>query len=351
MSDFDPNSIAIPNGNIFGFPVDESSAEIVIIPVPWDVTASYGKGASNGPKAILDASLQLDFFHPRLENAHQLKVFMSAISEDWKSISDSFQEDMNEYLLFLENGGSVNHNPFFSNWLNTVNEAHSALKENLKGRIRPLIQAGKSVGILGGEHSVPLALLECLNEQEESFGVLQIDAHADLRQAYEGFEQSHASIFFNAMQNCKNIEKLVQVGIRDISQGEVDEIANSDKIQVFYDWDLKNQQFAGVNWKTQVKEIVESLPQKVYLSFDIDGLHPSLCPNTGTPVVGGLQFEEARYLIEQLVDADKQIIGFDLCEVSPAENDQEWNANVGARVLWEILVNLKISQKICISNP
>ena len=208
---------------------------------------------------------------------------MSAISSEWKTINDSFHKDMADYIEFLENGGDIESNPFFKGWLQKVNDTQLALKENLKEKTRSLIDDNKTVGILGGEHSSPLGLLEVLNEKHKDFGILQIDAHADLRIAYEGFEQSHASIMYNALTNCEHITKLVQVGIRDISQGEVEFIESSnDRIKTFYDWGLKEKQYEGKTWKALVDDIIYSLPEKVYLSFDIDGLNPELCPSTGT---------------------------------------------------------------------
>jgi agmatinase len=338
MSDFNPNDIAVPNGNIFGFPVSESEADIVIIPVPWDATASYGKGTSDGPQAILNASLQLDFYHPKLKDAYKTKVFMTAISEEWKEINDSLCEKCLEYIDFLETGGILDQNDYFQGVVREINEAHLALKNNLKERIQSFHAQGKMVAILGGEHSTPLALIEALNKKYDNFGILQIDAHADLRVAYESFEQSHASIMYNVLKSCDRMTKLVQVGIRDIAPSEVELIKNSNgRVKTFFDWDIKEQQMEGRLWKEQVEQIIQELPQKVYISFDIDGLNPSLCPNTGTPVVGGFELSEINYLFFKLLEAGKEIIGFDLNEVSPSE-DNEWDANVGARALWNMVV-------------
>ncbi len=338
MSSFDPNGIALPNGNIFGFPVIEEEADIVLIPVPWDATASYGKGTSDGPKAILDASLQLDFFHPKLENAFETKVFMSAISEEWKKINDKYCLGCIEYIDFLENGGKLSESVHFKEIVSEINAGHLSLKENLKDRATALLNHGKLVGVLGGEHSTPLGLIEALNDKHDSFGILQIDAHADLRDAYEGFEQSHASIMFNVLKRCDNMHKLVQVGIRDIAPSEIQLIEESNgRIQTFFDWNIKSEGFEGKTWEKQVNEIIESLPPKVYISFDIDGLLPELCPNTGTPVPGGFSLEQVNYLFFRLLDEGKEIIGFDLNEVSPGD-EGEWDANVGARALWNLVV-------------
>lgn len=337
MENFDPNGVGIANGNLFGFPVTEEEASIVIIPVPWDATASYGKGTSDGPEAILEASTQLDFYHPKLDKAWETKVYLTPISKEWSEINAKLCIQAIEYIQFLENGGDLNANPDFQLVVSQINEAQNALKNNLKERTTTLFNHGKIVGVLGGEHSVPLGLIEAIDAQNESFGILQIDAHADLRDAYEGFEQSHASIMFNALKNCKNLTKLVQVGIRDVAGSEVDLINKSnERVKTFFDWQLKEEQFEGKTWKEQVTEIIASLPDKVYISFDIDGLSPELCPNTGTPVAGGFKLEEINYLFFELAKSGKKIVGFDLNEVAPG-NDGDWDANVGARALWNLI--------------
>ncbi len=334
---FDPNGVGIANGNIFGFPYSEEEAEIVIIPVPWDATASYGKGASDGPKVILEASTQLDFYHPQLEHAYMTKVYMSPISEDWKAINDDLCKKGKSYISFLEGGGNLSEHQVHKDTVDIINATSNELKNSLKEKVRAVREKGKIACVLGGEHSTPLGLIESLDEEGQQFGILQIDAHADLRIAYEGFEQSHASIMYNALKNCTNLIKLVQVGIRDIAQSEVDMIKDSNgRISTFFDWDIKNAQFAGRNWADQVEEILAQLPHNVYISFDIDGLRPELCPNTGTPVVGGFTLEEINYLLFKLAVSGRKIIGFDLNEVSPGE-EGDWDANVGARALWNLV--------------
>jgi agmatinase len=340
---FDPDGVGIANGNLFGFPVKEKEADIVVIPVPWDVTASYGKGTSNGPQAILDASTQLDFYHHKLLEAHLTKVFLTPISKEWKELNDRLCLDAVRYIQFLEAGGKPTEDEEFSEIIEIINQASHALTSALEERCAGLLDEGKLVGILGGEHSTPLGLIQALNNKYESFGILQIDAHADLREAYEGFEQSHASIMFNVLQNCPNMTQLVQVGIRDVANIEVT-LANQERVTTFYDWYIKEQQFTGTSWKDMSDQIIQCLPENVYISFDIDGLMPSLCPNTGTPVPGGFTLEEVGYLIFRLVESGRRIIGFDLNEVSPGKND-DWDANVGARALWQLICATELSRR------
>jgi agmatinase len=168
------------------------------------------------------------------------------------------------------------------------------------------------------------------------YGILHADAHCDLREAFEGFKYSHASIFYNTLQ-FSNVKKLVQVGIRDYCHQEK-ALAESqpERIKVFFDRDCRRRMYEGATWKTIVDEMVAALPQKVYLSIDIDALDPKLCPNTGTPVPGGLEYEELMYLLNRIREAGKDIIGFDLCEVSPSPDGGDWDGNVGARVLFHL---------------
>jgi agmatinase len=222
-----------------------------------------------------------------------------------------------------------------------INAACSEMVQWVKDHVASLLDQGKIVALLGGDHSTPLGYLEALAERHKSFGILQIDAHADLREAYEGFIYSHASIMYNAIK-IPQVSKLVQVGIRDYCEAENVIIAKNKKISTFFDHDIKNAQYEGKTWSKICKEIVAKLPAKVYLSFDIDGLDPKLCPNTGTPVAGGFEAEQILYLVREVIKAKKQIIGFDINEVAPGKDD-EWDANVAARLLYRIS-NLVLSQ-------
>jgi len=156
-----------------------------------------------------------------------------------------------------------------------------------------------------------------------------------LRKSYEGFVYSHASIMYNVLNEIPGVTKLVQIGIRDYCLEEW-EFAKKNSNRVFpYFWnELKEKQFEGANWKEIVDGIVETLPQHVYLSFDIDGLDPKLCPNTGTPVFGGLEIEQVYYLLKKMLASGRKFIGFDLSEVGVGEAG--WDANVGARILWKL---------------
>lgn len=343
IQNFDPNGVGDISGGLFGLPFTVDESEVVVIPMPWEVTVSYSAGTAQGPQAIKDASPQLDLFEPAIKDAWKLGVAMEEISEDWAAISDALRTKAEAYINWLEAGSPESGKAEFESLPNEVTAKGNELLEWLKQKALAYLEQGKLVGVLGGDHSTPLGLMHALAEKHEEYGILQIDAHADLRDAYEGFEYSHASIMFNALK-LPQVKKLVQVGIRDLCQAEAELAEQSNgRVTIFYDAILKENMYAGDSWKKECKKIIAQLPQKVYISFDIDGLDPKLCPATGTPVPGGLEFEQANYLIKQLVKSGREIIGFDLCEVAPGDSD--WNGNVGARVLMKLINWMAVSQK------
>lgn len=326
---FNPNGVGLDNGHFIGLPFGKKEAKVVVVSVPWDVTVSYNDGTCNGPSNVLEASTQLDLEQYGMDKAWEMGIYVQPISKAWLQKNAELRKQSSAYIAFLEAGGDLSQNATMNQILMDVNQASEELNTYVYQQSKDLLEQGKIPAVLGGEHSCPLGLLKALKKVYGDFGVLQIDAHMDLRAAYEGFAYSHASIFNNAITK-EYIHKLVQVGIRDFCKEEVT-FANVNNVSVFYDYQLKSEQFEGVSWKTQCDTIISQLPELVYISFDIDGLIPSLCPGTGTPVPGGLEFQQAIYLIEQVVKSGKKIIGFDLCEVGGQE---EWDGNVGARVLY-----------------
>src|SRR5664279_3665825 len=201
--------------------------------------------------------------------------------------------------------------------LKEVNAGSLFLNSWVYEQTKELLEQGKLVGLLGGDHSTPLGFFKAIAEKHGDFGILQIDAHCDLREAYEGFTYSHASIMYNALAEIPQLTRLVQVGIRDYSPSEYDYINNSnDRVIAWFDKEIKERIFEGDSWKQIVEEIVGNLPEKVYISFDIDGLDPKLCPNTGTPVQGGFETDQIFYLFKKVLQSNRQLIGFDLNAVS-----------------------------------
>jgi agmatinase len=341
-ADFDPNALGDSQGGVYGLPFTVDEAQVVIVPVPWEVTVSYRAGTAEGPEAIRDASLQVDLYDPDLPDAWRMGLAMEDNDEKVAKLSQELRPQAAAYIGWLEEGQPTASSAQHAVALPAITKQGLELLNYLKQKTGAYLDAGKGVVLLGGDHSTPLGYLHALAERHEEFGILQIDAHCDLRPAYEGFEYSHASIMYNALK-LPQVKKLVQVGIRDLCQQEAEMVEHSQgRIAMFHNRFLSDERFAKKSWKKVCGKIIAQLPQKVYLSFDIDGLDPKLCPGTGTPVPGGLEFEEALYLIRSVVRSGRTIIGCDLNEVAPG--DTEWNAIVGARLLYSMANWMGVSQ-------
>jgi agmatinase len=220
----------------------------------------------------------------------------------------------------------------------TVDAHMEKMNAWVRATVELFLERGKIVGTIGGDHSVSFGAIEAHARRFPGLGILHVDAHADLRHAYEGFTWSHASIMDNVVERIPQVSRLVQVGIRDLCEEEHDRIAASGgRIRTFFDAELAEARFAGETWGQQVLRIVEALPRDVYVSFDIDGLDPTLCPHTGTKVPGGLSFQMATGLLAAVVRGGRRIVGFDLTEVVPAGDGTEWDENVAARLLYKLI--------------
>lgn len=318
--------------------LDPKEASLVLIPVPWEATVSYGEGTAKAPDAMRLSSHQLD-----VQNFHYIKPYLAGISmlkTDKKllKLSNKARKKAVKVIDALEKS-QTNQKA-----LNFVNEASIILNDSIYKKAIKLINKGKFAAVVGGDHSSPLGLVKALSDtQEEPFGILHVDAHHDLRYAYEGFTYSHASIFYNIMNECENVSHLVQFAIRDYSSEELERLKKyGKKASCLYDTDMQQQLASGKSLEEVYTPYIEQLPNNVYLSIDIDGLEPLNCPNTGTPVPGGLKYEQLVHLIFMLVKSKRNIIGFDLCEVGNAIDD--WDANVGSRVLYELCGALLASQ-------
>jgi agmatinase len=344
LSKFDPNGASNPNNNIFGLPFNEEEAKVVLLPVPWEVTASYGAGTARSPDHIFKASMQVDLFDAYVPNGWRRGFFMREIDKKVLMKSDYLRKEAELYIDYISKGANVDDNKFMSKSLKEINEGGKMLNNWVYEQTIQLLDNDKLVGIVGGDHSTPLGFYKALAEKYKSFGILQIDAHCDLRKSYEGFKYSHASVMYNALETFPQIDRLVQVAVRDYCEEEWNYICNSDyRVITFFDEQLKHRQFEGESWSRIADSIVEKLPLNVYISFDIDGLDRKLCPNTGTPVVGGPDAEQVIYLFRKVIESGRKLIGFDLVEVGIGEHN--YDSNVGARILWR-MCNLLIKSNV-----
>lgn len=333
---FDPTTTISSEFGIFGIPMSEEDSRVTLVPVPWEVTTSYGCGASDGPRIIREASEQIDLFDFETGKAYEAGYFMREFPTELKTINNKYKEKAQELILLRTNQSKdKTHMDLLAK---EVNEACEKMTQWVYDQCKSVLKNKKLLGLVGGDHSTPWGAIQAVaDEHKGEFGVLHIDAHADLRKAYQGFTQSHASIMYNVMTGDKRPQKLVQVGIRDFCEEEFNFIQSRKDIHTFFDLDLKRRLFNGESWAQICQDILKELPQKVYISFDIDGLDPVFCPSTGTPVPGGLSIDQIFFLFNEIHKSGRQIVAFDLNEVSSGgQEEAEWDGNVGARVLYKL---------------
>jgi len=332
---FDPDSPGHGDG-IYGLPFSPEEAEVVLVPVPWEATTSYGTGTAAGPEAILSASRQVDLADPETGGPYRRGIAMLPIEERIRSLGEEARRAAETVMAAA---GAGERDPALAPTVERVNAMGAELNDRVEEIARRWLDRGKLVGVVGGDHSAPFGLLRVLAERHRGLGILHLDAHADLRDAYMGFTWSHASIMHNVVTRLPGVARLVQVGLRDVGEAEISLMrAEPERIRPRFDADLKRRLLEGEPWKALVDEIVEDLPEEVYLSYDIDGLDPKLCPHTGTPVPGGLDFPEAVYLTGAVARSGRRIVGLDLVEVAPdPTGNSEYDANVGARLLYKMI--------------
>jgi agmatinase len=330
--DFDPSGPAAHDG-IYGLPHRAEEARVVLVPIPWEPTTSYRKGTAQGPAALLEASRQVDLFDVETGKPYASGIHLLPVDPDvarWNA-------DACELAQPIIDAGGAGDDTGLIDALTRVNTLSAQLDERAYLAVKRWLDEGKIVGTVGGDHASPFGAIRAHAEKYPGLGVLHVDAHADLREAYEGFERSHASIMFNVLKDLPLVAKLVQIGLRDFSEEEHALATESPRVAPFFDADFARAKLEGATFARLLDPVVEALPENVYVSFDIDGLDPALCPSTGTPVPGGLSFQEANYLLRRVVESGRTIVGFDLNEIAPDKNGDEWSANVAARLLYKLI--------------
>lgn len=334
MVSFDPSGPAQHDG-IYGLPHTPEEARVVIVPVPWEATVSYGAGTADGPAAILSASRQVDLRDYETGRPYEVGIAMLPIPDDVRAWSDEARARAAPVIA----KGGAGDDPELRAAVAHVDALGERMNAWVHERVGAILADGKLPVVVGGDHSVPFGAVRAVSERIPGVGLLHFDAHADLRDAYEGFRWSHASIMNNVLRELSGVSRLVQVGIRDYGEDEEKLISGSEgRVRAWFEPELRRMVFDGEPWNRIAGRIVSELPRDVYVSFDVDALDPALCPHTGTPVPGGLSFAEAVAVVRVLVESGRRIVGLDLNEVAPdPDGRSEWDGNVGARLLYKMI--------------
>ena len=263
---------------------DYAGSGIIIVPVPYDGTSTWMKGADRGPDAIMEASVNLEFYD-------------------------------------VETGTEVHKKGIHTIAPVSENISPEALVNAVYQKISHLLGENKFPVTVGGNHTVSIGAIKAFAEKFTDFSVLQLDAHSDLRQEYEGSQFNHAC----AMARCREYAPFVQVGIRSMS---AEELPYADKERIFYAHELYYE-------KELYRKAVESLSGNVYVTIDLDVFDPSLMPSTGTPEPGGPDYFELMHFLRD-VAAKRNIVGFDVVELCPSPGSK-FPDFIAAKVIYQLL--------------
>lgn len=335
---FDPAAAAAPDSDLFGLPVDPEGARVHVVPVPFDATASYRKGAARGPAAILAASRQVDLFDLAFGRPYEAGIHLCETAPE---VVAAQEEATPLAQRVIDVGGRIEGDAALQRALARVDALGAAVNDAVRARTDGILARGKLPVILGGDHSVPFGAIEAAAAHHPGLGILHFDAHLDLREAYEGFRWSHASILRNVVERVGGVSHVLHVGIRDLCEEEL-AYANDHprRHSLLLDTEWAALRLEGRDLRAEVRERIALLPPEVWISFDVDGLDPTLCPSTGTPVPGGLSWHEAMLWLEELARSGRRVVGLDLNEVSPGQTpagQDSWDAIVGARLLYRLI--------------
>ncbi len=335
--------IAGDGGCYFGATTPPSEADVVIVSAPWSVTSDYGHGATYTPDAIIDSSLGKELYDAPTGLSIEGRIATAEIDYNIQEHSEMLGRDA-ERIVRHHSSKESRVSDYIARKIENVNEGFAEMHLSIYKQVKQWAEQGKRIAVVGGDHSVAFGAVKALAEQNEGLGVLFVDAHADYSREEEIFNYSHRSIARNIVEELGGVAKMVQVGVRDVDRVEVEALNACDKVETFYAESLAERRFEGCSWGDICREIVSNLPQKVYISFDVDALKIEFCNNTNAPTPGGMTFDEALYLVNMVTASGREIVGFDISEVVSSINDK-MDAIVGARLLAKLSVAMLREKK------
>lgn len=312
---FDPNNSAPEDSGLFALPFTVGDAAIVVVPAPWDASSSQGWRSSTAPDAVYEASKYVELFDPTHGAFYRCGIAMDSIDAEIRALNGS--------------AIALQERPDFDGA--ELTPVCERVNEIIRRQVDVHLDRDKQVGLLGGDHSVSYGSVEAHLARYPDMGILQIDAHCDLRCAFDRIRYSHASIMYNVLETL-GATSLVQVGVRGLCDFEAQYVRESPKVHTFFDTDLHRARAGGEPWSSVCGRIVDALPETVYISLDVDGLEPAWCPHTGTPVPGGIGYNDAVYLLNEVTRSGRKIVGFDLVEVG----GDSFDAGIAAHLLYQL---------------
>lgn len=323
-------------GYYFGEKVAPADADLVIVSAPWSVTSDYGRGATYTPDAIIDASVKSNLYDVATGFSAEGRVATAEIDYNIQELSEHLGRDAERIANRGGDKGTIVAE-YATRKIKHINEGFAEMHASIYRQVKQWVSAGKAVAVIGGDHSVSLGAIKAVAEHHEDIGVLFVDAHADFACGNKVLPYSHRTIARNIVEEIPSVSRLVEVGVRDIDKSEKEALVANNRVELFLAEEVSAKRFEGESWGNLCREMVEKLPQKVYISLDIDALKIEFCTHTNSPVPGGMTFDEVIYLVNCVAKSGRQIVGFDISEVV-SNIDNKMDAVVAVRLLTKMIV-------------
>lgn len=337
------------NEGFLGLNWTANECSVVVLNIPWDPTASVGRGTSDGGDEALRYSKCIDLVDDDLLDF--------GLGRPWKygifmGNSDESVRKLNNTACCIVQESVDNGERECKSDTSTVSSSHEcdpkdkcrAMVDGLSEQLNTLLHKqtgglldqGSLIGVVGGDHSCSFGAIKAFGERcamaDQSFGVLHVDAHLDMRRAYQGYSYSHASSMRNVIEQVPAVQTLVSLPIRELSDEDLDFHLTHAKAIMYRASNIRHRKLSGEPWTIIAREIIERLPSLVWISMDMDALSPEFCPGTGCPVPGGLSYDELCELLLQIVRSGRRLVGWDLVELGNTSTD----ANVACRLIYKL---------------
>lgn len=319
------------SGFYFRQNVSQEEAPLVLVSVPWGVTSANGLGAAFAPDAIIDASSSVSTFDVVSGKSLQGLVSTLEIDYDIQEMSQQVGPDASKISEHQADGGLL-LGEYFTHKIAHINHAFAKMHRSVYNQCKAWCEKGKIIGVVGGDKSVCCGAVRALAELNPGMGLLYIDSVSGLNQKREIFDYSHTSALINLLENVPDLGRVACLGVKDITEEEIEYARSVQNLDMYFMERIVAQQYEGHVWAEQCDKIIETLPEKVYVSLGMGVFSLDVCPHTKNPIAGGLAFSHIVYLINRIVASGKKIIGFDVTDIIP-QADSVNDAMSGARML------------------
>lgn len=301
----------------FRLPTPPSKADLVLVSVPWGVTLTSGNGTLYTPDAIIESSARVCRYDVASGTTIKGRVATADVDYDIQELAQHLNSDAKHLFQRLSSGGTIDGD-YYRRKKNRIEAGFAEMHERVYGQVVSYVRQGKTIGIVGGDHSVSFGAVRALAERNDGLGILYLDSHCDLKSRFDILKYSPRSIAGSILKEIPGIHSMTQVGVCEATRSEFEIASSEPRLTIFTRGNVTERTGNGERWADICNEITATLPEKVYISLDVDVFESGSFPNVVYPVPGGMRFEDMMFLLRTVATSGREIVGFDVTEIVPA---------------------------------